>query len=116
MLDLVGLVGEGSREARGDGAADDWAEVWDDCDGSLLESQDSVVLGVRTADDSREGVGCEERLASVEPLLVFCDLSMTASYGRRVRWEEWSLSRSGMPGIDRLSLQGNGRCVGRGEP
>jgi len=27
LAGLVGLLGDGSREARGDGAADDWAEV-----------------------------------------------------------------------------------------
>ena len=53
-----GLVGEGSRDARGDGAADDEvdvADVWD----VNLDGPDSVigVIVAVLADDSREYVG-----------------------------------------------------------
>lgn len=82
---LEGLFGDGSLEARGDAAAEDCAEVWEDWVASL-DGHDSV-LGVWAADDdSRDGVGREARLASVEPLVLFCDLSMAADAGGGGRW------------------------------
>jgi hypothetical protein len=84
-----GLVGEGSRDARGEGAADDEvdvAEVWD----ANLDGADSVigVIVAVLADDSREYVGCAGWLASRasdDPGGMFGDLSMSACE----HWRDW---------------------------
>lgn len=112
---LAGLDGEGSREGRGEGAADDCAEVWEDWDASL-EGQESV-LGVMVVDDSRERGGWENRLASVAPpLLVFCDLSMAADTGEgSTRGMESRLDQACQGSCDRLSLRAKSRDVGQGK-
>lgn len=84
VFDLAGRVGDGSREARGDGAADEAAELCEGCDvACLVDGHDSVRGVTVLVVDSRERVGCEERLlASVEPFPIFVvDLSMAADMG-----------------------------------
>jgi hypothetical protein len=76
-----GLVGEGSRDARGDGAADDEVDVAEVCEANL-EGPDSVigVIVAVLAEDSREYVGCAFWLPgpSDDPAGMFGDLSMSA--------------------------------------
>jgi hypothetical protein len=85
-LDLTARAGDDSLEARGDGITEEAPGPWDGCDVCLVDGQDSVLLvGVTVlVVDSRESVGCEERLlASVEPLPIFAlDLSMAAYMGK----------------------------------
>lgn len=79
-----GLVGEGSRDVSGDGAADDEVDVLEVCDTSLegAESVFWVIVAVLAlAEDSRDGVGCAVWLvlgASDERADMFGDLSMSA--------------------------------------
>jgi hypothetical protein len=86
-----GRVGEGSRDARGDGAAEDEVEVAEGCDVSL-GGPDSVI-GVTVAvlaDESRESVGCAFRLVVIPsdgPGGMLGDLSISAC-GRGC-WLSW---------------------------
>jgi hypothetical protein len=77
-----GLVGEGSRDGRGDGAADDELDVAAVCEENL-DGPDSVigVIVAVLAEDWRENVGCAVWLglwASDGPVDMFGDLSMSA--------------------------------------
>jgi hypothetical protein len=77
-----GLVGDGSRDTRGDGAADDEVDVADAWDVNL-DGPDSVigVIVAVLADDSRVYVGWTSWLASGTsdvPGDMFGDLSMSA--------------------------------------
>ncbi|SPQ20891.1 a4b0aba0-6f85-418c-af19-db999d8721ff [Thermothielavioides terrestris] len=71
-----GLVGEGSRDARGDGAADEEEEGADVCDVNL-DGPDSVigVIVAVLAEDSRDKAGCA---SSDDPVDMFGDLSISA--------------------------------------
>lgn len=89
-----GLVGEGSRDGSGEGAADDVAvEATEGCDGSF-EGHESVlgVIVTMLDVDSRdragwrfgslgEGEGEDERVASGEPLEMLSGLSMFCMLG-----------------------------------
>jgi hypothetical protein len=86
-----GLVGDGSRDTRGEGAADDEVDVADVCDVNL-DGPDSVigVIVAVLADDSRVYVGWASWLASGTsdvPGDMFGDLSMSACEHRH--WLEW---------------------------
>lgn len=84
---LADRAGDGSRDARGEGTAEEAADPWDSCDGCLVDGHDSVLpvgLMVLVVVESGEKVGCEDEerlLASVEPLpiLLVVDLSMVAN-------------------------------------
>lgn len=85
VVDLRGRVGDGSRDGRGDGAADEAAELCDGCDIPCLADGHDSVLGVTVlVVDSRDSVGLEARVAaSVEALPIFVvDLSMAADMRR----------------------------------
>lgn len=85
-LDRTGRAGDDSLEARGDGITEEAPEPWASCDVCLVDGQDSVlVVGVTVlVVDTRENVGCEERLlASVAPLPIFVlDLSIMGKKSR----------------------------------
>lgn len=81
-----GLVGEGSREARGEGAADDEADVaeaeaevetCDCCEGNRDEPDSAIGVTVAVlADDSRDSVGCSSGSCAEPTRRMFGDLSM----------------------------------------
>jgi hypothetical protein len=86
-----GLVGDGSRDTRGDGAADDEVDVADAWDVNL-DGPDSVigVIVAVLADDSRVYVGWASWLASgISDVSgdMFGDLSMSAC--EHWDWLEW---------------------------
>lgn len=99
-----GLVGEGSRDTRGDGAADDEVDVADVCDGNL-DVPDSVigVIVAVLAVDSREDLGGAFWLpvgASAEPAgRTAGDLSMSAC--EHWDWLEWTEEKEWRFGRDR---------------
>ena len=88
-----GLIGEGSRDAKGEAAAEEPAEEPAEvCATGREDCEDcESVLGVTVELDSRESVGCvfasptALRLASAVPFAELCELSMVALMGEGPR-------------------------------